>query len=69
MRRSRFKINDKIDNADGATITIEQDGDHAIVRVRPSFRRREYIMPLSKVAQDIVYQIVKAELSIGAKAK
>jgi hypothetical protein len=64
MRRSKFKINDKIDNADGATITIEQDGEHAIVRVRPAFRRREYIVPLSKVAQDIVYSVVKAELNV-----
>jgi hypothetical protein len=62
LRRAIFKVAGRFDGARVATVTVEQEGPYALVRVRPYRRRREFALPLDVVAAGVIYQVVKAEL-------
>ena len=62
MRRARFKLVGRFDGTAGATLVIEQEGNYALMRVRPTRRRREYVLPLDDVARSVIFHVVRAEL-------
>lgn len=65
MARSRsahFDITGRFDNASKAKVTIETVGQTVLVKVRPHHARREYIMPLSTLAEILIWKVVKAEV-------
>lgn len=61
---SRFRIIGRLDNAsriqDG-TVTISRSS--GTFSVRPLRRRREYVLPLSTVAEIVCQRILRAELA------
>ncbi len=61
MRRARFRLVGRFDGARGATVTILHDGADGLMSVRPLRRRREFTLPLSRVAQWLVEEIYFAE--------
>jgi len=68
-RRVHVRIVGRLDLArpqDG-TVTIERDA--GLFGVRPLRRRREYVLPLSTVAEMVVARVVKAELAERMAAK
>jgi hypothetical protein len=66
-RRARVRVVGRIDQAQSATVTI--DSTAGLISVRPFRRHREYTLPLMAVAQDIVYRVVRAELSEKRKRR
>jgi hypothetical protein len=73
MRRARFKVTDEdrrgFNGAQQATVIIEQEGGHALVRVRPFRRRREYVLSLATVAKMVIWKVVWAEAVEKRKSK
>ncbi len=61
MRRARFRLVGRFDGALGATVTILHDGSDGLVSVRPLRRRREFTLPLSRVARWLVEQVYLVE--------
>lgn len=59
MSKSKFKLDGQFDHADGVTVTIDRGS--RTFSVRPSRRRREYVLPLREVAEMVFMRIVKAE--------
>ena len=59
MSRSKFKIAGRFDGASGATVTIDRGA--MLFSVRPLRRHREYTLPLTDVAEMVLWRIVKAE--------
>lgn len=49
------------------TVTIQRDS--GLFGVRPLRRRREYVLPLSTVAEMVVARVIKAEILERAAAK
>ena len=69
MHRAHFEVEGAtFDGAKKATVLIEQDGPHALVRVRPYRRHREFVLPLGDVAQIVIERVVKAEARLGSGA-
>jgi hypothetical protein len=60
MTTAKFKIEGRIDTADGATVTI--DRNTMVFSVRPKHSRREYSLPLHKVAEIVHSMVVKSEI-------
>lgn len=61
---SRFRILGRLDSAartQEGTVTISRTA--LIFSVRPLRRRREYVLPLSVVAEMVCQRIIKAELA------
>lgn len=67
MSKSKFKLDGKFDHADGVTVTIDRGS--RTFSVRPSRRRREYVLPLREVAEMVFFRIVKAEANEKLAAK
>ncbi len=61
MRPARARITGSVDGCRGATITLERS--QFLLVVRPLRRRRSYALPLARVAEWVVYTVVKAELA------
>lgn len=65
-RRAHFTVEGR--NFDGkkkASVVVEQDGPHTLVRVRPSRHRREFVLPLADVAERVIWAVVLAEVNRG----
>jgi len=59
-KQARFTVvGENFDGARQATVFIEQDGPHALFRVRPYHRRKEAVMRLSDVAELVIWRIAK----------
>ena len=73
MRRARFTVSAatprQFDGANSATVLVEIDGPHALVRVRPYRRRREFILPLSAVAGMVIFRVAKADAADKARER
>jgi hypothetical protein len=70
MRRARFKVaGENFDGTAVATVVIEGGSVNPIIRVRPLRRRKEYTVPLAKVALTIIWSVVRAEAAEKAKTK
>lgn len=55
MRRAKFEIEGgNFDGSKKAFVIVEQDGPHALVRVRPYRRHQEAVLPLADVAEMIL---------------
>lgn len=67
MSRSRFKIEGRFDGTTGATVTIDRGA--MLFSVRPLRRRREYTLPLTDVAEMVLWRIVKAEAAAKLELK
>lgn len=67
MSRSRFKIEGRFDGTAGATVTIDRGA--MLFSVRPLRRRREYTLPLTDVAEMVLWRIVKAEAAAKLELK
>jgi len=62
-RRAHFAVEGR--NFDGkktASVVVEQDGPHTLLRVRPSRHRREFVLPLADVAERVIWAVVRAEV-------
>ena len=62
MSKSKFKLDGKFDHADGVTVTIDRGA--RTFSVRPSRRRREYVLPLRDVAEMVFTRISIAEANL-----
>lgn len=67
MSKSKFRISGRFDGVNEATVTI--DRETLLISVRPLHRKREYTLPLSVVANTVIWNITKAEVSEKLKAK
>lgn len=67
MSKSKFKLYNRLDGARGGTVTIDRATD--LFSVRPRGRHREYVLPLSAVAEMVLYSITKAEVREKLAAK
>jgi hypothetical protein len=55
MRRAKFEIEGgNFDGSKKCAVIVEQDGPHALVRVRPYRRHNEAVLPLADVAEMIL---------------
>lgn len=55
MRRAKFEVEGgNFDGSKKCALIVEQDGPHALVRVRPYRRHQEAVLPLSDVAEMIL---------------
>lgn len=55
MRRAKFEIEGgNFDGSKKCAVIVEQDGPHALIRVRPYRRHQEAVLPLSDVAEMIL---------------
>ena len=55
MRRAKFEIEGgNFDGSKKCAVIVEQDGPHALVRVRPYRRHQEEVLPLADVAEMIL---------------
>ena len=68
-RIARFRVVAQVDGARPVPCTVTIDRDAQIASVRPLRRRREYTLPLSRVASFIVQSIVRAEVAEKRRAK
>lgn len=60
MRRAKFEIEGgNFDGSRKAAVIVEQDGPHALVRVRPYRRQHEAVLPLADVAEMILMREAK----------
>lgn len=62
MSIARFKTIGLFDHSYVQQGTVEIDRNANIISVRPKGRRRTYTLPLSTVAEIIVWKVIKAEL-------
>lgn len=67
MRRAKFRVPIRFDGAREATVIIEDDGGHQLVRVRPLRRQNEEVMHLSDLAAIVLERGAKARVRAGAK--
>ena len=72
MRRAHFKIDGpgvRLNGAHRGRLTIEDAAGRQLVRVRP-LRQREYVLPLSTVAELVIWRVVRNELATdGARVR
>jgi hypothetical protein len=72
MRRAHFKVQGagvRLNGAHRGRLTIEDAAGRQLVRVRP-LRQREYVLPLSTVAEMVIWRVVRNELAAeGARAR
>ena len=72
MRRAHFKIDGagiRLNGAHRGRLTIEDAMGRQLVRVRP-LRQREYVLPLSTVAEMVIWRVVRNELATeGARVR
>ena len=55
MRRAKFEIEGgNFDGSKKCAVIVEQDGPHALIRVRPYRRHQEAVLPLCDVAEMIL---------------
>lgn len=55
MRRAKFEIEGgNFDGSKKCAVIVEQDGPHALIRVRPYRRHQEAVLPLADVAEMIL---------------
>lgn len=55
MRRAKFEIEGgNFDGSKKCAVIVEQDGPHALIRVRPYRRHQEAVLPLSDVAEMVL---------------
>jgi len=66
-RKAHVRVVGRIDNVQGATVTI--DAHAGLISVRPFRRRRQYTLPLADVARRIVYEVASAELAQKRRSK
>jgi hypothetical protein len=66
--KSRFAVFGTLDHyAQYGTVTIDRNS--GTFAVRPKRRRREYVLPLSTVAEIVCARIIKAEVAAARAAK
>jgi len=68
-RVSRFRVLAPLDMSRPQEGTLAIDRDAGLVSVRPLRRRREYTLPLSRVAAFIVQTIIRAEAAEKRRTK
>ena len=72
MRRAHFKIDGpgvRLNGAHRGRLTIEDAAGRQLVCVRP-LRQREYVLPLSTVAELVIWRVVRNELATeGARVR
>jgi hypothetical protein len=66
-RKARFRIYGRFNGATAATVEIDRGA--SVISVRPLRRRRAYELPLSVVAESIMWRIIKAEAQAKIKAR
>ncbi len=62
MAIARFKTIGQFDQMYMQQGTVEIDRNANLISVRPKGRRRTYTLPLSSVAEIIVWKVIKAEM-------
>lgn len=67
MATARFKVYGRFDGAPAATIEVDRGA--GLFTVRPLRRRQTYTLPLSTVAEMVLWRIVKAEAAEKRAAK
>lgn len=67
MSKSRFKIEGRFDGAREATVTIDRGS--MVFSVRPYRRRQDFALPLSEVAEMVLWRIVKADAAAKREAR
>lgn len=68
MRRAKFELEGgNFDGSKKCAVIVEQDGPHALVRVRPYRRHHEAILPLSEVAEIVLMREAKAQAARRAQ--
>jgi hypothetical protein len=66
VRRARFKVPLRFDGAEYATVLIEEDGEHQLIRVRPLRARNEEVMHLADIAAIVLERGAKARARMQA---
>jgi hypothetical protein len=66
-RRARFRVYGRLDGASQATVEIDRASE--ILTVRPFRRRKVYTLPLSTVAEMVIWRIARAEAAEKRAAK
>jgi len=67
MSKSRFKVSGSFNGVYEASVVIDRGS--GVMTVRPSRRRTTYELPLSTVAEIVMWRIIKAEAAAKLKAK
>lgn len=68
-RRASFRVLGKLDRAVMTPGTVSIDRGALTFAVRPLRRHREYILPLSTVADIVCAMVIKSELAAKRAAK
>ena len=67
--RARFRVLGRLDGTRVQEGTVSITRDSGLISVRPLGRRREYVLPLSTVAEMIVARVVRAEVEERRNAR
>ena len=65
--RARFRVLAQIERGGRRPATITIDRRSGLLSVRPLRSRREYVLPLSTVAEIVAAKVLKAELVQGGR--
>lgn len=65
MGLSKYKVEGRLDGADGGTVRIHRET--GLIAVRPKGRHRVYELLLADVAQMIIERVVRAEVASAPK--
>lgn len=67
--RARFRVLGRLDGTRVLEGTVTITRDSGLISVRPLRRRREYVLPLSAVAEMIVARVVRTEVEERRNAR
>jgi hypothetical protein len=67
MAKVHVRVYGRFDGAEAATVTIERS--RGLFTVRPLRRRRLYTLPLSDVAEMVIWRVVKADMKAKRRKK
>lgn len=70
MRRAKFELaGGNFDGSKKCAVIVEQDGPHALVRVRPYRRHQEAVLPLADVAEMILMRVARANAEVTSRIR
>lgn len=68
-KKGKFRISGKFDKVQEQVATVLVDKDADLFSVKPLYRRRDFCLPLSVVAEIVVSRVIRAELLEKKKQK
>lgn len=62
-RKTRARVVGRFDRAFPTEATVVIDKHAGLISVRPFRRRREFVLPLARIAEYVVHTVIRAEVA------